>query len=194
MAYAITKTQYRDEWVVAFQRGETYLKDCVTKELMISGLTASFALQGAAGRMTRRGTNGLIPSRTGGRLAGLCHPQHAFGQSGLCQAGARLPVPKLDAGGDEPRLPQEDTTRTVARPWAEKLRTKAVAAVRLIASAPPNLTRRAQAFRPAMMQPAKKPGDPNDMAIGLKCRNGCRSASHQGDRNQCWKRLAIRRH
>ena len=63
MAYAITKTQYRDEWVVAFQRGETYLKDCVTKELMISGLTASFALQGAAGRMTRRGTNGLIPSR-----------------------------------------------------------------------------------------------------------------------------------
>lgn len=66
MAYAITKTQYRDEWVVAFQRGETYLKDCVTKELMISGLTASFALQGAAGRMTKRGTNGLIPSRNRG--------------------------------------------------------------------------------------------------------------------------------
>lgn len=63
MAYVITKDQYRDEWVVAFQRGETYLKDCVTKEVMISGLNAKFALQGAAGRMTERGTNGLIPSR-----------------------------------------------------------------------------------------------------------------------------------
>lgn len=64
MAYTITKDQYRDEWVVAFQRGETYLKDCVTREVMISGLNAKFALQGAAGRMTTRGTNGLIPSRT----------------------------------------------------------------------------------------------------------------------------------
>lgn len=63
MAYMITKQQYRDEWVVAFQRGETYLKDCVTKETMLSGLTANFALQGAAGRMSERGTNGLIPSR-----------------------------------------------------------------------------------------------------------------------------------
>lgn len=51
MAYAITKDQFVDEWVVAFQRGETYLKDCVTKEEMLSGLTAKFALQGAAGRM-----------------------------------------------------------------------------------------------------------------------------------------------
>ncbi|KRB51968.1 hypothetical protein ASE04_09670 [Rhizobium sp. Root708] len=63
MPYAITKDQYRDEWVVAFQRGETYLKDSVTREIMISGLNAKFALQGAAGRMTERGTNGLIPSR-----------------------------------------------------------------------------------------------------------------------------------
>lgn len=63
MAYMITQDQYREEWVVAFQRGETYLKDSVTKEIMISGLNAKFALQGAAGRMTQRGTNGLIPSR-----------------------------------------------------------------------------------------------------------------------------------
>lgn len=63
MAYQITKDQYRDEWIVSFQRGETYLKDCVTKEVMISGLKANFALQGAAGRMTERGVNGLIPSR-----------------------------------------------------------------------------------------------------------------------------------
>lgn len=63
MSYMITKDQYREEWIVAFQRGETPLKYAVTKELMISGLTAKFALQGAAGRMTSRGVNGLIPSR-----------------------------------------------------------------------------------------------------------------------------------
>lgn len=63
MPYQITRDQYRDEWVVSFQRGETYLKDRVTKEVMLQGLNAKFALQGAAGRMTSRGTNGLIPSR-----------------------------------------------------------------------------------------------------------------------------------
>lgn len=63
MSYMITKDQYRDEWVVAFQRGETPLKSAVTRETMLSGLNAKFALQGAAGRMTERGTNGLIPSR-----------------------------------------------------------------------------------------------------------------------------------
>lgn len=64
MAYMITKDQYREEWIVAFQRGETPLKSAVTKELMLSGLTAKFALQGSAGRMTSRGANGLIPSRS----------------------------------------------------------------------------------------------------------------------------------
>lgn len=63
MAYVITKDQYRDEWVVAFQRGETYLKDRVVREDITSGLTAKFSVQGVAGRMTTRGTNGLIPSR-----------------------------------------------------------------------------------------------------------------------------------
>lgn len=63
MAYPITKDQFVEEWVVAFQRGETFLKDSVTQEEVLSGLTAKFALQAAAGRMTSRGTNGLIPSR-----------------------------------------------------------------------------------------------------------------------------------
>lgn len=64
MGYQITQDQYREEWIVAFQRGETYLKNAVSKEVVIKGLNAKFALQGAAGRMTTRGTNGLIPSRT----------------------------------------------------------------------------------------------------------------------------------
>lgn len=63
MAYQITKEQYSDEWIVAFQRGETPLKHAVSREVMTSGLTAKFAVQGAAGRMTERGVNGLIPSR-----------------------------------------------------------------------------------------------------------------------------------
>lgn len=63
MPYVITKQQYRDEWVVAFQRGETILKERVSRELMLNGLTANFSIQASAGRMTTRGTNGLIPSR-----------------------------------------------------------------------------------------------------------------------------------
>ena len=63
MAYMITKDQFVEEWIVAFQRGETYLKSRVSEEVMISGLNAKFAVQGAAGRMSERGVNGLIPSR-----------------------------------------------------------------------------------------------------------------------------------
>ncbi len=63
MAYMITKDQFVEEWIVAFQRGETILKNRVSEEVMLSGLTAKFALQGAAGRMSERGVNGLIPSR-----------------------------------------------------------------------------------------------------------------------------------
>lgn len=63
MSYQITQEQYRDEWVVSFQRGATYLKDCTTTEMMIRGDEAVFPIQGAAPRMVERGVNGLIPSR-----------------------------------------------------------------------------------------------------------------------------------
>ena len=63
MSYQITQVQYRDEWVVAFQRGATYLKDCTTTEMMVRGNSAIFPIQGAAPRMVERGVNGLIPSR-----------------------------------------------------------------------------------------------------------------------------------
>ncbi len=62
MAYQITQEQYRQEWVVSFQRGATYLKDCTTTEMMIRGNEAVFPIQGAASRMVTRGVNGLIPS------------------------------------------------------------------------------------------------------------------------------------
>ena len=63
MVSPISKRQYREEWVVAFQRGETYLKHSVTKEQMIAGNQAVFAIQAEAPAMVSRGVNGLIPSR-----------------------------------------------------------------------------------------------------------------------------------
>ena len=62
MAYQITQQQYRDEWVVTFQRGETYLRYATTPEMMINGNQALFPIQGTAVGVTGRGVNGLIPS------------------------------------------------------------------------------------------------------------------------------------
>jgi hypothetical protein len=62
MAYQITQQQYRDEWVVAFQRGETYLRYATTPEMMVNGNQALFPIQGASSGATSRGVNGLIPS------------------------------------------------------------------------------------------------------------------------------------
>lgn len=62
MSYQITQEQYREEWIIAFQRGATYLKDCTTTETMIRGNEAVFPIQGVGGAMVTRGVNGLIPS------------------------------------------------------------------------------------------------------------------------------------
>lgn len=65
MAYQITGQQYRDEWIHSFQRGETYLKDCTTKEIVTEGsASAVFAIAGVSSGMTERGANGLIPTRS----------------------------------------------------------------------------------------------------------------------------------
>lgn len=64
MAYEITGQQYRDEWINVFQRGETFLKDTVTKEMVTEGSSAAvFALGGVSTGMSSRGANGLIPTR-----------------------------------------------------------------------------------------------------------------------------------
>lgn len=64
MAYTVTATQYRDEWIHEFQRGETYLKDTVSKESIISGhSSAAWAIAGQSSGMSERGVNGLIPTR-----------------------------------------------------------------------------------------------------------------------------------
>lgn len=64
MAYAVTAAQYRDEWIHEFQRGETYLKDTVSRETITNGhSSATFAIAGQSSGMTERGVNGLIPTR-----------------------------------------------------------------------------------------------------------------------------------
>lgn len=64
MAYEVTAQQYQDEWITSFQRGETYLKDCVTKETVTQGNSAAvFPIAGVSSGMVSRGANGLIPTR-----------------------------------------------------------------------------------------------------------------------------------
>lgn len=62
MANEITQEMYRDQWVVRFQRGETPLKESVTREEMIEGNQAVFPIQSVSSGMVERGVNGLIPS------------------------------------------------------------------------------------------------------------------------------------
>lgn len=64
MPYMITAAQYRDEWINEFQRGETYLRDTVTKEVETVGKSSAvFAIAGKSSGMVTRGVNGLIPTR-----------------------------------------------------------------------------------------------------------------------------------
>ncbi len=68
MSYQITQEQYRQEWTVAFQRGMTYLKDSVTKEMLLKGNEAVFPIQEQAPKFSARGANGRLPAqRTGAR-------------------------------------------------------------------------------------------------------------------------------
>ena len=64
MAYEITGAQYKAEWIQPFERGETYLKACVTPEMVMEGnSSAVFAVRGTGSGMSSRGANGLIPTR-----------------------------------------------------------------------------------------------------------------------------------
>lgn len=64
MPYMITANQYRDEWIQEFQRGETYLRETVTKEIQREGTSSAiFSIGGKSSGMVTRGVNGLIPTR-----------------------------------------------------------------------------------------------------------------------------------
>ena len=61
MAYNVSTTQYRREWIVLYQRAISYLKDSTIKESIMSGDSVKWPLQGIAPPMTDRGNNSMIP-------------------------------------------------------------------------------------------------------------------------------------
>lgn len=59
------QTQYRTEFVAAFERRQSMLRECVTHEAVISGNSAVFAVAGSGGATAvKRSANGKIPART----------------------------------------------------------------------------------------------------------------------------------
>lgn len=64
MAEIAFKTQYRDEFVAAFEADQTVLRKTVTSDANINGNTAVFLVAGSGGsNAVTRGVNGLIPAR-----------------------------------------------------------------------------------------------------------------------------------
>jgi hypothetical protein len=58
------QTQYRDEFIAAFEARATLLRETVTTEAVIKGNQAVFLVAGSGGETAKtRGANGLIPAR-----------------------------------------------------------------------------------------------------------------------------------
>lgn len=58
------QTQYRDEYIAAFEAKQTLLRETVTTEAVIKGQQAVFLVAGSGGEAAKtRGVNGLIPAR-----------------------------------------------------------------------------------------------------------------------------------
>lgn len=58
-------TQYRDEFIAAFEERASLLRSCVVTESVIKGNTATFLVAGSGGATAvTRGVSGLIPART----------------------------------------------------------------------------------------------------------------------------------
>jgi hypothetical protein len=65
MTVQAAQTQYRDEYIAAFEEGQSYLRSTVTTEFQKKGNSAVFLVAGTGGATAvTRGQNGLIPART----------------------------------------------------------------------------------------------------------------------------------
>jgi hypothetical protein len=65
MTVQAAQTQYRQEYIAAFEEGQSYLRTAVTTEAQIKGNSAVFLVSGTGGATAvTRGQNGLIPART----------------------------------------------------------------------------------------------------------------------------------
>lgn len=64
MADTAFQTQYRQEFIAAFEQRQSLLRDVCTTEAVIKGNTATFLVAGSNGATAvTRGVNGLIPAR-----------------------------------------------------------------------------------------------------------------------------------
>src|SRR5262245_25231126 len=65
MTVQAAQTQYRDEYVAAFEEGESWLRQTCTTEFVRKGSPATFLVAGTGGASAvTRGANGLMPART----------------------------------------------------------------------------------------------------------------------------------
>lgn len=68
-----TQTQYRQEFVQAYEQHASLLKDCCTTEAVIKGNSAVFLVAGSGGATaTTRGVNGLIQARNDDNVQNSC--------------------------------------------------------------------------------------------------------------------------
>lgn len=64
MSETAFKTQYRDEFIAAFEERRSLLSSCTVNEAVVNGNTATFLVAGSGGASAvTRGVNGLIPAR-----------------------------------------------------------------------------------------------------------------------------------
>ncbi len=67
------QTQYRDEYIAAFEAHATLLRETVTTEAVIKGNQAVFLVAGSGGATAvSRGANGLIPARNDDNTQNTC--------------------------------------------------------------------------------------------------------------------------
>jgi hypothetical protein len=73
MAESAFQTQYRQEFIAAFEAHESLLRECVTTEAEVKGNVAVFLVVGSGGATAvTRGINGLIPSRGDSQTQNSC--------------------------------------------------------------------------------------------------------------------------
>ncbi len=73
MADTAFQTQYRDEFIAAFEQRQSLLRDTVTTEAVIKGNTAVFLVAGSgSATAVSRGVNGRIPARTDDQTQNSC--------------------------------------------------------------------------------------------------------------------------
>ena len=73
MADNAPQTQYRDEYVAAYEQKQTLLRQTVTTEAQVKGNTAVFLVAGSGGAAaTTRGLNGLITARADSNTQNSC--------------------------------------------------------------------------------------------------------------------------